>query len=60
MIECLLSVSRILFLNFILMVKDVQIEKYGISMTSNLLNPEIVCETQSFLKFINFYPAFKL
>ncbi len=56
--KCLFSVSRILFLGFILTNKDVEIEKNRILTILNWLEPEFFCNIQSFLRFANYYGRF--
>ncbi len=52
--KCLFSVTRILFLGFTLTNKGVEMEEDRISKILNRLEPESVCEVQSFLGFANF------
>lgn len=58
MSKCLFSVSRILFLGFILTNKDVEIEKNRILTILNWPEPEFFCNIQSFLRFANYYGRF--
>ncbi len=53
--KCLFSVTRILFLGFILTDEGVEMEEDRISTIFNWPEPEFVCEVQSFLGFANFY-----
>ncbi len=53
--KCLFSVTRILFLGFILTDKGVEMEKDRISTILNWPEPESVRGVQSFLRFANFY-----
>ncbi len=56
--KCLFSVICISFLGFILTDKSDEIEEDRISTILNWLEPESVCEVQSFLGFANFYRRF--
>ena len=54
----LFIVTRILFLDFILTDKGVEMEEDCISTILNWPEPESICEVQSFLGFANFYRRF--
>ncbi len=56
--KCLFSVTSIPFLGFILTDKGVELEEGCISTILNWLEPESICEVQSFLEFANFYRRF--
>ncbi len=56
--KCLFSVTRILFLGFILTDKGVEMGEDCISTILNCPKPESVREVQSFLGFTNFYCRF--
>ncbi len=56
--KCLFSVTRILFIGFILTDKGVEIEEDCISTIFNHPEIESVCEVESFLGFANFYCRF--
>ncbi len=56
--KCLFSVTRILFLGFILTDQGVEMEEDRISIILNWPEPESVREVQSFLGFANFYCRF--
>ncbi len=56
--KCLFSVTRTLFLGFILTDKGVEMEEDRISIILNRREPESVCEVQSFLVLANFYRRF--
>ncbi len=58
MSKCLFSVTRILFLGFILTDEGVEIEEDRNSTILNWPEPESVREVQSFLGFPNFYRRF--
>ncbi len=56
--NCLFSVTRILFLGFILTHEGVEMEEDCISTILNCPEPESVREVQSFLGFANIYHRF--
>ena len=56
--KCLFSVTRILFLAFIVTDERVEMEEDRISTILNWPEPESVREVQSFLGFANFYRQF--
>ncbi len=56
--KCLFSVIYILFLEFILIDKGIEMKEDRISTILNWPEPESVCEVQSFLGFANIYRRF--